>query len=137
MKLARVIPLYKSGDSKVNNYRPVSILPVFSKNFERVIYDKIFQFVNESDLLYKFQFGFRTYFNTTMALITLIDKIVNGIHNNEMTLGTFLDFSKAFDTIDHNIFGMKLNKYGIRGVANNLINNYLMNRKQFVSLNGT
>ena len=72
-----------------------------------------------------------------MALITLVDKIVNGIHNNEMTLGTFLDFSKAFDTIEHNIFGMKLNKYGIRGVANNLINNYLMNRKQFVSLNGT
>ena len=50
-----------------------------------------------------------------MALITLVDKIVNGIHNNEMTLGTFLDFSKAFDTIDHNIFRMKLNKYGIRG----------------------
>mgnify|MGYP001130818051 CR=1 FL=1 len=48
-------------------------------------------------LLYKFQFGFRTNFNTTMALITLVDKIVNGIHNNEMTLGTFLDFSKAFD----------------------------------------
>jgi len=50
MKLARVIPLYKSGDSKViNNYRPVSILSVFSKKFERVIYDRIFQFVNESD----------------------------------------------------------------------------------------
>ena len=138
MKIAKVIPLYKNGNNKiVSNYRPVSILPIFSKLYERIIYNRIFKFVNDNDLLYRFQFGFRKNHSTTMALITLIDKIVNGIHDNHITLGTFLDFSKAFDTIDHKILLLKLNKYGIRGIANTLIASYLNNRKQFVSFNGT
>jgi len=134
MKVVRVIPLYKSGDGKlITNYRPVSILPIFSKIFERVIYNRILTFINDNNLIYNLQFGFRKNYNTTMAVITLIDKIVTGIDKNEMTLGTFLDFSKAFDTINHVISLNKLNKYGIRGVANRLIGNYLSNRKQFVS----
>jgi hypothetical protein len=136
MKCARVIPLYKSGDSKlINNYRPVSILPILSKVFERVIYNRLHKFIDDNNLIYNLQFGFRAKYNTTMALLTLIDKIVAGIDKNEMTLGTFLDFSKAFDTVNHKILIRKLHKYGIRGIANNLINSYLSNRKQFVSFN--
>ena len=138
MKIAKIIPLYKNGEKNIlNNYRPVSVLPVFSKLFERVIYNRLIQFVNDNDLLYEFQFGFRKKHNTTLALITLIDKIVTGINDNEMTLGAFLDFSKAFDMMDHNILMRKLHKYGIRGIGNNLIRNYLQNRKQYIIFNGT
>ena len=138
LKIARVLPLYKSGDATVlRNYRPVSILPVFSKIFEKVIYRRLIEFVNRHNILYSHQYGFRMKYNTTMALITLTDKIVSGFNNNNMTLGTFLDFSKAFDTIDHKILLDKLKVYGIRGTANDLIHSYLSNRKQFTSFDNT
>jgi hypothetical protein len=134
MKVARVIPLFKGGDSQlINNYRPVSVLSIFSKIYERIIYNRVLKFINDNDLLYKYQFGFRANYSTSMALITLTDKIITAIDKNDITLGTFLDFSKAFDTIDHSILLRKLYKYGIRGVANDLVKSYLKKRKQYVS----
>ena len=136
LKIARVLPLFKSGNSKlVSNYRPVSILPVLSKIFEKVIHNRLISFINEHNVLYSHQYGFRSKHNTTMALITLVDNIVNGFDNNKFTVGTFLDYSKAFDTVDHEILLLKLNRYGIRGTANKLIRHYLSKRLQYTMFN--
>jgi hypothetical protein len=137
LKVARILPLYKSGDARlVKNYRPISILPIFSKLFERIIHDRLLEFIEKYDILNNSQFGFRKKHSTTTALIVLVDKILNGFNNGEVTLGIYLDFSKAFDTINHSILLKKLSKYGIRGIALNLLDSYLSNRRQFVSFNG-
>ena len=91
MKVAKVIPLFKSGDEKlIKNYRPVSVLPFFSKVFECMIYKRLIEFINRHDLLYKNQFGFRRNHSTTLALITLIDKIISGFSEDKSTLGVFV-----------------------------------------------
>ena len=80
LKTAKVIPIYKSGDCKTNsNYRPVSVLPVFLKVFERIMYNRFFSFLNFFDLLYKYQFGFREKHGTNMALIVLVDEILKAL----------------------------------------------------------
>ena len=117
---------------KVNNYRPISILPVFSKLLKRLMYNRLISFINQHKLLNKFQFGFRS---TNLALIYLVDKIAKAIDEKEIVLGVFLDFSKAFDTINHTILFSKLNHYGIRGVTLGWIQSYLNNRSQFVYFN--
>ena len=134
MKIAKVIPLYKSGDSmKVSNYRPVSILPLFSKILERLMYNRLMSFIIKHKILYKYQFGFRKNHSANMALILLIDKIASAIEKGEFVLGVFLDFQKAFDTVNHTILLQKLNKYGIRGTAYLWLEDYLKQREQFVS----
>ena len=80
------------------------------------MYDRLLSFVNKYKLLYKNQFGFRENRGTDIALILLIDKIVAALNNDEIVLGVYLDFSKAFDTVNHEILIMKLYKYGIRGI---------------------
>ena len=104
LKLARVVALYKADDPMIISiYRPVSILPVLSKLFERVMYNRLLNFINENKLLYKYQFGFREEHGTDIALIVLIDKIMQAFNEGEIVLGVFLDLSKAFDTVNHEI----------------------------------
>ena len=138
MKLAKIVPIYKSGDPMaISNYRPVSILPLFSKLLERLMYNRLISFINKNKILYKYQFGFREGHSTNMALITLIDRISSAIDNGEFVIGVFLDFKKAFDTVNHSILLSKLYKYGIRGIAHSWIKDYLFNRQQFVSFDHT
>ena len=104
LKNAKIIPLFKGGDTMLlNNYRPVSILSIFSKVLKKLMYNRLFSFLSKNKLLYKYQFGFRKGYSTNMALITLVDKILTAINNGEYVIGVFLDLRKAFDTVNHEI----------------------------------
>ena len=133
MKLARVVPLYKSGDPmNITNYRPVSILPLFSKIIERLMYNRLISFINKHKILYQYQFGFRNNHSANMALVILIDRIAEAIEKGELVVGVFLDFQKAFDTVNHSILLSKLHRYGIRGTAQLWFRDYLSQRQQYV-----
>lgn len=138
LKIAKVIPVFKSGDNKkFNNYRPISILPAISKILEKLVYTRIHTFITKHDIISRDQFGFRKNHSTYMAMINLYDNITTALDKKLCSVGIFLDLSKAFDTLDHDILLNKLNHYGIRGTANQWIKCYLDNRKQFVSYNFT
>ena len=135
MKHAKVIPLFKSGDkTKVNNYRPISLLLGFSKIIEKCMASRLIEFLNNHNILYKYQFGFRHKHSTNIALNLLIDKITSSLDQREVFVGVALDFRKAFDTIDFSILSDKLSKYGIRGIAHRWFVNYLNNRFQHVDI---
>ena len=109
LKIARVVPLFKSGDLMLfSNYRPVSVLPIFSKILEKLMYSRLISFINKHKLLYCHQFGFRADHLPNLALIFLIDKISTALERGDFVLGLFLDFSKAFVTVNHNISFSKL-----------------------------
>ena len=104
LKVANVIPLYKSDDPMyINHYRPVSLLCMLSKVFEKIMYDRLLNFVNKYDLLYAHQYGFRKNRSKYMALLSLVDNLTHALENGEYVVGVYLDFSKAFDTVDHMI----------------------------------
>ena len=118
LKIARVVPIHKKErKDTLNNYRPISVLPGFSKILERLVFNRCISFLNKHNILYADQFGFRPKHSTDMAIIKLVDKIVQATNNDEVTAGLFLDLSKAFDTIRHNILLDEMAHYGIRGLA--------------------
>ena len=136
LKVANIIPLFKSDDPMLfNNYRPVSLLSIFSKIFEKVMYKRLVEFLEQQNILYDKQFGFRKKHSTYMPIMLLVDKLVRAMERGDFVIGIFLDFSKAFDTVDHKILLEKLEHYGIRGIALNWFANYLDNRQQFVTYN--
>ena len=134
LKVAKVIPIYKKEKKEnveiFSNYRPVSVLPCFSKILERLIFNRCMDYINNYNILNEKQFGFRPKHSTYMAIIELVDKIANAFERNETTVGIFLDFSKAFDTINQDILLYKLEYYEFRGVTLDWFKSYLSNRKQ-------
>ena len=137
LKTANIIPLFKKEDSMLfSNYRLVSLLCTLSKLLEKIMYNRVIDFLKEHDILFKYQFGFRQGYSTYLALTVLVDKLMKSLENGDYVVGVFLDFSKAFDTVDHEILLAKLQYYGLRGIASKWFTSYLENRKQFVTYNG-
>ena len=136
LKTARVTPIYKKGDkSDPSNYRPISVLSLINKVFEKIIHTRLYKYLTKFKLLYEYQFGFREGHSTTQALVEITDRLRSAIDKQELTCGIFIDLTKAFDTVDHNILLQKMFNYGIRGNVYNLFQSYLSNRQQFVKVN--
>ena len=137
MKIAKVIPLFKKGDKlDLNNYRPISLLSSLSKVLEKIIFKRTIKFLVIHSIISDSQFGFRKYHSTTHALLSFVNKVAHALDSSSHMVGIFLDYSKAFDTINHDILLYKLSRYGIRGKALEWFRSYLSNRKQYVCLNG-
>ena len=118
LKIARVVPIFKSGDKALfSNYRPISVLPCFSKILERLIYNRIINYLNDFNVLCDNQYGFRKNRSPSLALIDLCDRISSTLDRREYAIGVFLDLSKAFDMVNQVILFDKLKHYGIRGLA--------------------
>ena len=104
LKLAKVIPVFKKGDrTKLDNYRPISILPAISKIFERAIFDQLYIHFTHNNLFYESQYGFKKNHATEFAVLELIDRITQSLDNGKTPVNIYLDLSKAFDTLDHSI----------------------------------
>ena len=137
LKIAKVIPICNSGDkSLTENYRPISLLPTFSKIIEKMITVRILSFINRHNVLYDRQSGFRKKRNTMYPLIDIITECYDNINYGNLSCIITLDIKKAFDMVKHGILLNKLNYYGIRGPCLKFLTSYLTNRKQYVYLFG-
>ena len=136
LKIARVTPVFKAGnENEVGNYRPISILPCFSKILERIMYNRLFKYLTTNEILYKKLFGFQEGHSTEHAIMQLIDNINNSFEKNHFTLGVFIDLSKAFDTVDHYILITILKQYGIQGNNIRWFESCLSSRKKHIAYN--
>lgn len=137
MKTAKIIPIFKSGDKyQFTNYRPISLLSQFSKILEKLFVARLDNFIEKHHLLSNHQYGFRANRSTSMAVMELVEKISTAIDEKQYTIGVFIDLRKAFDTIHHKLLLKKLQRYGIRGTANDWLRSYLSERTQYVHMNG-
>ena len=131
------MPIFKKDDPlDCVNYRPISLLPVFSKIFEKIIYSGMYEFLELNELIYNCQFGFRANHSTNHDIISMTKSIKPFLDSGDFVAGIFIDLEKVFDTVNHQILCNKLNYYGFRGKINGLLKSFLSNRKQFVSING-
>ena len=138
LKIARITPIFKEGEkSDINNYRPISVLPIFSKIFEKVVYRQLYEYLEFNSYLDNNQFGFRAKKSTTHAIMNFLQYIYDNLDSSKLVFSIFLDFRKAFDSVNHNILLSKLNSYGIRGQTADWFRSYLTNRKQYVHVNGS
>ena len=137
-KKAKVIPVHKKkSKSDMNNFRPISLLPVASKILEKIMHTRLYCFLNKKSSFYENQFGFRAKHCTDQAAIVLVDKITQALNKKLKVAAIFLDMSKAFDCVDYEILLQKLYKCGIRGVAYSWFKSYLQGRTQKVFFNGS
>jgi len=137
LKLAKVVPIYKAKNREMfTNYRPISLLSNVSKLLEKVVHGRLYSFIEKHKLLYGDQYGFRPKRSTIDAITKFTSDVLPALDTKQNCISVYLDLSKAFDTINHDILLRKLNHYGIRGIALNWFRSYLANRRQYVIYNG-
>ena len=135
LKIANVIPLFKSGTpTLLENYRPISLLPLLSKIFEKVAHGQLFSYLRDKKILYALQFGFCPGRSTFHAMQSFLNYVYDNLDSDNYVFSMFLDFQKAFDCVDHSILLSKLHHYGVRGVVYQWFVSYLTGRRQFVSV---
>ena len=137
-KSTKVIPLFKQGErSDLNNYRPISIIPVVAKVFERIVYNQFYEYLTVNNLISCNQSGFRSLHSTATALLEATDNWAFNIDKGNVNAVIFLDLKKAFDTVDHSILLSKLKAYGVGSNSFNWFKSYLDNRMQKCFVNGS
>ena len=137
LKVAKVIALFKKGDkNQPNNYRPISLLSCFNKIFEKLLCKRLVKFLEVNRILFECQYGFRKLYSTTLALIEFTDNIIEFRDEGQYCMSIFVDLTKAFDIVDHEILLNKLDRHGIRGHANRFFRSYLSDRHQYTVING-
>ena len=137
MKISKVISLFKKGEKhNPGNYRPISLLSCFNKILEKIVCKQLTKYLELKNILFTFQFGFRKGYSTSLALTETTDSIRRLIDEKNYVLGIFVDLTKAFDTVDHEILLYKMGVYGVRGHANKFFRSYLSNRSQYTLVNG-
>ena len=111
------------------NCRPISLLATLSKVLEKLMSTRIYKYIEKMHQFSKCQYGLRANHNCEQAIMNLVGKIIHGMNSGKLTVSLYLNLSKAFDTLNHNVLVKKLERYGIRGVAKDCLVNYLSNRK--------
>ena len=136
-KIAKILPIFKEGDSDdPSDYRPISLLPILGKIFERIIFKRAQSYVDKFNIIRITQFGFRSNRSTVDAILTLLEEVSTSLSNKKRTVqNMFLDLRKAFDTVDHSNLLIKLEQMGFRGHVLNLLESYLGNRYQYIETN--
>jgi hypothetical protein len=138
LKIAKVIPLHKKGSiHHAKNYRPISVLPVFSRILEKLMYNRLIPFLVENNVITDAQNGFRRKKSTNTARQTFIENIQEALDKGLHAIGILFDLTKAYDVINHDKLLDKLYSYGIRGETNRWFKTYLSNRYQFVEIGDT
>lgn len=139
LKIAKVVPIFKGGCKEIcGNYRPVSILTGINKVFETAINDRIVKFLTKTNFLASTQYGFRKLSNTTIAAFEAMNFLYKNLDrvNCKLITGLFIDLSKAFDLVSHEILLQKLFDAGFRGPLHRVLQSYLFNRQQHVEIQG-
>ena len=135
LKRAIVTPILKSGDkTKIENYRPISVLPVLNKIFEKLIHNRIYNFFCENNLISDNQYGFMKHRSTSQAIVHVLNKLLPAIRDQNFSILLLIDLSKAFDSVSHNLLLAELHRYGVRDNALCLLRSYLSNREQCVKV---
>lgn len=138
LKVAVVVPIFKKGDTKcVENYRPIALLSIFSKIMEKLVFDRIFAFLNSFNILTPSQHGFRANHSTETAAVDFMQFVYDKRDHNEYIMAIFFDLSRAFDTVDKVFVSSKLYNLGIRGNLNEWIQSYLTNRHFIIKIGNT
>ena len=134
-KTAKIINIFKPGNSNsIANYRPISMVPFLSKMFEKLMCARLDSYLKSNNILCINQFGFRKNSHTSDAIIEFLDYVYSSLDEKQSNIAVYLDFSRAFDTVKHEILMSRLQHNGIRGVMLNWFKSYLSNRKQYVSV---
>lgn len=135
LRRSKISPLFKKNNRKeISNYRPITLVPILSKIFERAMLNRMVSFFEKHNIISKEQNGFQKNKSTTLAAYSLVKSVIESIDSKIPVVSVFFDMSRAFDSVNHDILLKKCNCYGIRGQAISWIKSYLSNRLQYVEI---